>query len=47
MHTVALRDLWVRDPVEKESCTNPDDKGLSLHWYAIEMNTGSRFEEAH
>ena len=27
--------------------TNPDDKGLSLHWYAIEMYTGSRVEEAH
>ena len=30
----------------KESYTNPDDKGLSLHWYAIEMHTGSRVEEA-
>ena len=32
---------------EKESYTNPDDKGLSLHWYAIETYTGSRGEEAH
>ena len=42
MHTAALGD-----PVKKESYTNPDDKELSLHWYAIEMYTGSRVEEAH
>ena len=36
-----------RDHEYKESYTNPDDKGLSLHWYAIEMHTGSRVEEAH
>ena len=35
--------LWV----QMESYANPDDKGLSLHWYAIEMYTGSRVEEAH
>ena len=33
--------------VKKESYSSPDDKGLSLHWYAIEMYTGSRVEEAH
>ena len=47
MHTAALRDPWVETLWKKESYTNPDDKGLSLHWYAIEMYTGSRVEEAH
>ena len=47
MHTAALRDPRVETLDKKESCTNPDDKGLSLHWYAIETYTGSRVEEAH
>ena len=36
-----------RDPLEEGGCTDPDDKGLGLHWYAIDMYTGSRVEEAH
>ena len=47
MHTAALRGPLGRDPVKKESYTNPDDKWLSLHWYTIEMYTGSRVEETH
>ena len=47
MHTVALWDPWVETLLKKESYTNPDDKGLSLHWYAIKTYTCSRVEEAH
>ena len=32
---------------KKESYIIPDDKGLSLHWYAIETCTGCMVQEAH
>ena len=33
-----------RIPLMKESYTNPDDKGLSLFWYAIETNAVAGYQ---